>query len=208
MSYLDIAAFEATPLTKEPFQHIVVPGFLRQEVRDSIVRDYPEINKAGSFPLTELTYGAAFRELVAEMQGPTLRAAFERKFDIDLSERPTMMTVRGQAREKDGRIHTDTKSKLITVLLYMNSSWEAEGGRLRLLRSPDSLDDAFAEVPPNEGTLLAFKVADNSWHGHAPFVGRRRVIQLNWVRDEEVVRQEQARHRFSARVKKLLPFAS
>ena len=40
------------------------------------------------------------------------------------------------------------------------------------------------EVPPTEGTLLAFKRADNSWHGHKPFAGERRVIQFNWVTSE------------------------
>ena len=90
----------------------------------------------------------------------------------------------------------------------MNGSWEAPGGRLRLLRSEDSLEDVIAEVPPAEGTLVAFRVTENSWHGHAPFVGPRRVIQLNWVTDESVVKHEQSRHRFSAKVKKLFRFAS
>ena len=85
----------------------------------------------------------------------------------------------------------------------MNARWETPGGRLRLLRSPESLADPIVEVPPIEGTLLAFKVAPNSWHGHEPIVGERRVIQLNWVTDESVVRHEQARHRFSARIKRL-----
>jgi SM-20-related protein len=114
-----------------------------------------------------------------------------------------MVTVRGRAQRKDGRIHADSKTKLITVLLYMNESWEAPGGRLRLLRSPDSLADYVAEVPPVEGTLIAFAVTPHSWHGHEPSEGERRVIQLNWVTEEAVVRHEQARHRLSARLKRL-----
>jgi len=31
------------------------------------------------------------------------------------------------------------------------------------------------EVPPSDGTLVAFKRSDNSWHGHKPFSGKRRV---------------------------------
>ncbi len=118
-----------------------------------------------------------------------------------------MVTVRGQAGARDGKIHADSKSKLVTVLIYMNESWEASGGRLRLLRSPDNLDDMVAEVPPDAGTLLAFLVTPHSWHGHVPISGPRRVIQLNWVTDDSVVRREQARHRVSARVKRLLAFA-
>jgi Rps23 Pro-64 3,4-dihydroxylase Tpa1-like proline 4-hydroxylase len=118
-----------------------------------------------------------------------------------------MITVRGHARLADGRIHTDSRTKLITVLIYMNESWEAAGGRLRLLRSPDDLEDVIAEVPPAAGTLLAFRVTPNSWHGHAPVSGPRRVIQLNWVENDGVVRRERLRHGLSARVKRILAFA-
>jgi SM-20-related protein len=207
MPLLDFDALAATPLVTDPFPYLVVPGFLKAEARAEVARDYPQIDKAGSFPTSETRYGRHFADLLAELEGPEMRAHFEAKFGIDLSNRPTMVTVRGQARAKDGRIHTDSTTKIITVLLYMNGDWEAEGGRLRLLRSADSLDDVITEVPPDEGTLLAFLVTPNSWHGHASFSGARRVIQLNWVTDEAVVRHEQQRHRFSAKMKKLLPFA-
>jgi hypothetical protein len=208
MSMLDLEAFAATPLASAPYPHLIVPGFLRSEALGSVHRDYPVIDRPGSFPTTELNFGPAFSALLAELEGPELRRAFADKFAIDLDGRPTMVTVRGMAQAKDGRIHTDSKTKLITVLLYLNGTWEAPGGRLRLLKSGDSLDDPIAEVPPAEGTLVAFQVTDDSWHGHAPFVGPRRVIQLNWVTDMAVVRHEQSRHRFSARMKKLLRFAS
>jgi SM-20-related protein len=208
MAKLDIAAFNATELVQEPFPYLIVPGFLKAEARAAVQEDYPEIANPGSFPTSEVEGGPAFTALLDELEGPELRAAFEAKFGIDLSDRPTMVTVRGRAQAKDGRIHTDSKTKIITVLLYMNGQWEADGGRLRLLRSSDSLDDVLAEVPPDEGTLVAFLNTPNSWHGHGQFIGPRRVIQLNWVTGADVVRHEQARHRFSARMKKLLRFAS
>ncbi|HUN49549.1 MAG TPA: 2OG-Fe(II) oxygenase [Candidatus Sulfotelmatobacter sp.] len=205
--FLDCAALARTALATDPFPYVIVPGFLRAGTLARIHADFPRLDRAGSFPSTELTYGDSFGRLLAELEGPVLRAAIERKFAVDLAGRPTMITVRGQARRADGKIHSDSKSKLITVLLYLNAQWEAPGGRLRLLRSNRDLDDVAAEVPPDAGTLLAFKVTDNSWHGHEPFEGQRRAIQLNWVTDQDVVRREQSRHRFSARLKRLNPFA-
>jgi hypothetical protein len=202
-SLLDLAAFAATKLATDPFPHVIVPGFLSRAALDAVAADFPRIKKPGSFPTSELTFGPRFRALLDELEGPAMRAAFETKFAIDLTNRPTMVTVRGRAQRKDGRIHADSKTKLITVLIYMNDTWEAPGGRLRLLRSPDNLTDYVAEVPPVEGTLLAFKVTPHSWHGHEPTEGERRAIQLNWVTDDAVVRHEQARHRFSARLKRL-----
>ena len=136
-----------------------------------------------------------------------MRRAMEGKFAIDLAGRPTMITLRGHSDGKDGRIHTDTATKLITVLLYMNPAWEIGEGRLRLLRGPDDLEDFVAEIPPTAGTMVAFRRSENSFHGHRPHIGERRSIQLNWVTDQRVVRRELGRHRWSARLKALNPFA-
>lgn len=203
VSMLDMDRLRATPLTREPFEFLIVPEFVKPEARAAIGKDYPEVNKPGSFPLGEVHYGPAFARLIEEMRSDEFRKAFEEKFKIDLSNRPDMITVRGRCSEKDGKIHTDSETKIITILIYMNSGWEAPGGRLRLLRSGHDLDDVIAEVPPTEGTLLAFRRSNNSWHGHKPFAGPRRVIQFNWVTSEAVVRREQNRHRFSAWLKKL-----
>ena len=78
-----------------------------------------------------------------------------------------------------------------------------ERGRLRILRSSTDLNDFAAEIPSEEGTLLIFLNGPNAWHGFEPFDGMRRVIQVNWVTDESVVRREQARHRVSAFFKRL-----
>ena len=203
LNWLDLDRFAATPLVEHPFPYLIVPGFLTETALPALKRDFPLIQHPGSFPASELRYGGSFASFLDALQDTPLRNAFARKFDIDLSGRPTMVTVRGRAQLKDGRVHTDSKTKIITALIYMNGAWEAPGGRLRLLRSEDSLEDMIAEVPPVEGTLIAFRVTPNSWHGHAPFVGERRVIQLNWVIDEDVVQHEQVRHRRSARLKKL-----
>lgn len=206
LRYLDLEAFQRTPLVSDPFPYLVVPGFIPGPVREALADDYPDIREPGSFPIADLSFGPAFGSFVGELESPALSAAFAQKFGIDLASRPTMITARGQARPADGRIHADSATKLITVLIYMNESWEAPGGRLRLLRSRDSLEDVIAEVPPAAGTMLAFKVTPHSWHGHAPVSGPRRVVQLNWVESARVVRRERLRHGLSARVKRLLSF--
>jgi hypothetical protein len=183
----------------------VVSGFLPAETLEPVLSGFPLIDKGGSFPESELSFGPGFASLLEELRCPELRAAVEEKFGIDLEGRPAMITVRGQARGKDGRIHTDTPSKIVTVLLYLNPGWKDEGGRLRLLRSKESLDDYFADIPPEAGTAVFFRCTDNAWHGHTPYVGPRRALQLNWVTDESVVRHEQRRHRISARLKKWFP---
>ena len=202
LRYLDLSALARATRVDEPFPYLIVPGFLLPEGRAAVAAGFPPIREPGSFPVGDLAVGPQFREFLAELEGPGFRSAMEGAFDIDLTGRPTLVTVRGHARPRDGRIHNDSRTKLITVLIYMNEAWEAEGGRLRLLRSPDNLDDVVAEVPPQAGTMLAFRVTGNSWHGHLPVTGPRRVVQLNWVESAAVVRRERARHGVSARVKR------
>ena len=204
MSAIDLAGFSATPLVEDPYDHLIVPGFLTQNAIAKIDQDYPPIESPGSHPLDSLAPGPAFSHLMEELRGPDVRQAFSDKFGTDLSPYPTTVTVRGHCQAKDGSIHTDTPSKILTVLLYMNTEeLTGGGGHLRILRSKDNLNDFAAEVPPTAGTLLAFRRGERSWHGHETYVGPRRVVQLNWVTDMAVVRREQRRHKVSATLKKL-----
>ena len=130
LSMLELERFCATPLTREPFEFLIVPEFVKADARSAIHSDYPDVNRPGSFPLGEVSYGPAFAKLVEEMRSDEFRMAFEEKFGIDLTNRPDMITVRGRCSEKDGKIHTDSETKIITILIYMNAGWESSGGQL------------------------------------------------------------------------------
>jgi SM-20-related protein len=207
LTIFDFDRLNAVPLERDPFDFVVVEEFVRGDALAAVIADFPAIRGAGSYPADRLKYGAAFARLVDELTGPEFTRAIGDKFEIDLSGRPTLLTVRGMGDAKDGHIHTDTETKIITLLLYMNPVWEHHTGQLRLLRSASDLDDYVREVTPLAGTLLAFRRSERSFHGHRPYIGPRRALQLNWVRDRRVVRRELGRHRWSARLKALNPFA-
>jgi hypothetical protein len=201
--YLDFKALDQTPLQQDPYPFLIIPNFILPAAFSQVSQDFPAVPGPGSHPPAELTIKGHFAGLMDELNGESFRHGIEAKFGVDLTGRPTMYTVRGFVRSRDGEAHTDSKTKIITVLLYMNEGWEADGGRLRILRSHDSLNDPVAEVPPYGGTLLAFLRSDHSWHGHLPHEGPRRAIQLNWVTSQDVVDREQGRHRLSTRFKKI-----
>jgi len=202
---LRLDALRDAPLEHDPFEYVIVKEFIDRKKLKDVLADYPDVPGPGSHPPAGLKIAGHFKDLMDEILDGDFRKAVEDKFDIDLTNRPAMYTVRGFCRARDGKIHTDSKTKIITVLLYMNDeSWESSTGRLRLLRNDSDLENYAAEVEPVGGTLLIFKRADNSWHGHHSFEGRRRAIQLNWVTDQSVVDREQGRHGFSSKVKRLL----
>lgn len=200
---IDLDALAAAPLARMPYDHLILPGFVPAAMRADLARDFPVVDQPGSIPVTALSYGPTFAALIEALHGPALTAAVAAKFAIDLTGRPTMITVRGHCRARDGRIHTDSRSKLVTALLYMNEDWGSPDGRLRLLNGPDDIEDYAVEVPPHAWTLLLFRCTDTAWHGHTAFEGERRAIQLNWVRDRGVVLRERWRHTVSTGMKRL-----
>lgn len=201
---LDIAKFKATPKVTDPFEYVVVPDFITQDAQAAAFADFPDIQDGGLYPPESINVRGGFKKVMDELMGDAFREAVSEKFDIDLSRLPAMFTARGHLREKDGQIHNDSKTKVITVLLYFNAKpWPHEGGKLRMLRGPDDMEDFAEEVAPEGGLLIVFKRSDHSWHGHPSFVGPRKAIQLNWVTDQGVVFRETGKHNLTATIKKL-----
>ncbi|NKB49385.1 MAG: 2OG-Fe(II) oxygenase [Alphaproteobacteria bacterium] len=203
MAALDLASIDSASASHDPFDYVIVPGVISSDVLPAIHQDFPKIDKPGSYPVSQLDYGPRFDALLDELRSAPFAERVGAKLGIELTGRPTMITVRGQCRATDGKIHTDSAGKLVTVLLYLNPSWEAPGGQLRLLHNDHDLENYAAEVPPQEGTMVAFTCRPDAWHGHHSFEGQRRTIQLNWVRSRGYKMREQVRHGLSASLKKI-----
>ena len=207
MELFDWQALRAAPLNRDPYEHVIVNGFVKPQALARINADYPAIDDTGSFPIEALQFGLDFKAMVEALESEQFRHAFEEKFQVDLSGRPTTITVRGRCSGSDGQIHTDSVGKIITILIYLNRIWDDSGGRLRLLRAKN-IEDVAAEVIPSSGNLVAFLRSDHSWHGHLPFSGERRVVQFNWVVNKRNQTIVLLRHRLSASFKHLLRHAN
>ena len=199
---LNLQAVTAARTQSQPFPYFIVDRSVNQEFVDEVLRDFPEITAGGSFALNEVAPGPQFNALLDELNNSDFRELISTKLDIDLRERPMVITLRGISRARDGRIHTDSKSKMATILIYFNPAWEAETGKLRILRS-ENMDDYVAEVTPDAGTMIAFKVTDNCWHGYPSFEGSRQSIQINFVADDRAANKHGRRHGWTAKLKKL-----
>lgn len=203
MAHLNLDKLRNAKIETSPYLYTIVPGFISADMVKRINATYPKIDKGGSFPVDMLEESMAIKEVIDELDGPEFEKVIEDKFGVDLKSRPKMYSLRGYTRAKDGQIHTDSKDKIITVLLYLNDNWQQPGGRLRILKNGHDVDDFVAEVAPDNGTLLVFKRSDNSWHGHHPFEGQRRSLQMNWMTTEGTKGWHKFRHTISAAVKKL-----
>lgn len=197
----------AAPIT-EPYRHFIGSQALKDDAAPAVLRDFPTIKQTGFFPVGDLPVAGAFQDLVADVQDPAFSAAVGEKLDLPLTEKPKLITLRHWSAASDGRIHTDSVSKLATVLIYLNEQWKDAGaGRLRVLRSGTDFEDYTAEISPVVGSIFGFRRSDNSWHGHLPFAGERKVLQIAWLIDESKVAHKTRTAKFSRLLKKLNPFS-
>jgi SM-20-related protein len=200
LTLLNESALRAAPLHREPYEHVLIDDSVKRTYEASILADAPRIGAPGSFALSSVRYGPGFAALIAELKGEGFRRIVESKLGIDLHDYPTMITVRGycnRERDRDGYIHTDSRQKIVTVLLYLNGGWAGAGGSLRVLRSRH-IDDYALEITPEFGRMLIFRRCDHSWHARVPYEGPRLNLQVNWVVSRSYVRRELLKHRLSA----------
>lgn len=202
MSGLDWQALEKAQLQHEPFDFFLLPNVLTPACADAVGRDFPEISGTGSYSLTDARPGPALQSLVDDLESDRFRGAISQIFGIDLKGKPVLFTLRGNCGAQDGKIHTDSETKLITILLYLNPNWTGTEGQLRLLRNGTDLADYAAEVPPTMGSMVAFRRSDRSWHGHTRFDGQRRVLQINYLQSARNSLVSEVRHRLSALAKR------
>jgi hypothetical protein len=204
MAGLDWSAIERAGLVSEPFDHIVIPQVLEAGCAAAIPGEFPAIRSSGSFSLADAQPGPALMALIDDLMSDRFRGEMARVFDLDLEDRPAVVTLRGQCSGRDGRIHIDSKSKVLSLLIYLNENWSGGEGQLRLLKSEDGFDTAPVEIPATLGSMVAFRRSDQSWHGHSPFVGQRRALQFNYLQSSRASVVGLFRHRLSAFTKQLV----
>ncbi len=185
-----------------PFFHIE-NVFLDEVNIDLVVEDFPSISDGGSFHIDSTHSGESLHKLINELEGKEFKEILEKKFNVNLSEAKVATTLRGFSRKRDGKIHTDSKTKILTVLLYLNKNWSDDNGNLRLLKVNSNLDNYIKEIPCTFGSMVAFKVTDKCWHGFKSYEGKRLSIQLNYIYPEALTTHN-LRHKISFALKSIL----
>jgi len=203
MSQLAIDQLSQVEVKTSPFPHFYLERSLVSDEATALIEEFPSLQKGGSFNIKDVETSGRLHDFIEQFDSTEVRQILGEKFDLDLSDKPMMATLRGYSRAKDGRIHTDSKSKLITVLIYLNEEWPAPSGRLRILRSGHDMEDYTDELIPGPGSLVAFKVTDNCWHGYPSYEGKRQSIQINFLTGDRAKNKHQFFHGISAKLKSI-----
>ncbi|MBJ9954229.1 MULTISPECIES: 2OG-Fe(II) oxygenase [unclassified Acinetobacter] len=202
-SILKLDALKDAEVMTTPYPFFVVENALADSEVQAVIKDFPKIEQGGSFNIEDVEIKPNFDRFLKSLDTPEFRQILTDKFDVNVMEHPMMITLRGYSRQKDGRIHSDSKSKLLTILIYLNESWDAPNGRLRILNDDKDINNYVAEIGAGPGSLVAFKVTDNGWHGYIPYEGQRQSIQINFLTSEKANAKHKFFHGLSAKVKKI-----
>jgi hypothetical protein len=197
----------AALVRSEPFPFLVAKDMLAADAAPALAADFPRYRGAGFFPHADADCGPSINTLVAELIAPTFADALGARLGIErLSQHPTLVTLCRALNQRHGTIHTDSRSKIATALVYLSPDWpETSAACLRFLAKPDDIESVLIpELRPIYGRLAAFKREDNSFHGHLPFEGERPVIQVAWLVDEAARDRKTRRGRFSRALKWLV----
>ena len=201
-NYLNLKQIQETEVQDDYFPFFTVANSFLEDIDSSeLVEDFPDISEGGSFPV-DVNTGQNIKDLIKELEGPEFRKLLEEKFKVELKNKSAVTTLRGYSRLKDGKIHTDSSTKIVTVLLYLNLNWKENEGRLRLLKDSKDLNNYIEEVPCTFGSMVGFKVTENCWHGFQPYEGKRLSLQLNYISSQSLGLHN-TRHRLSAFFKQL-----
>ena len=198
LTLIDLDAIRTAETQHEPYDYFTSGGFLKADAIGQLRAEFPDIRKTGYFPAADTELTPTFRKLIDELESPELTEALSARFGTDLSPFPRLTTIRKLSARHEGAIHCDSKSKVMTMLVYMNDDWGSADGRLRVLYDEHDMDRYKLEVNPQMGNVFAFMRADHSWHGHTPFAGERRVVQIAWIRDQAELDRKMKRSRFTS----------
>ncbi|MCE3232042.1 MAG: 2OG-Fe(II) oxygenase [Rickettsiaceae bacterium] len=206
--FIDIEPIACANVYREPYPYFIAKSVIPPKYSKEINRDFPIIRKPGFFPSDVIKSDGSFNVLLRDLKSEEFTRLLGNKLGVRLCDKPCLITVRKLSALKDGRIHNDGEAKIATALLYLNEEWpeNEDGGRLRILYNDKDFDDSAAEVSPVFGEFIAFVRTNNSWHGHKPFKGERRVIQITWLRSYEDYMRKTKRGRFSFFVKNFIPW--
>lgn len=200
---LNLTAFETAGASLDPYQHILIDNLLSPGVAELLEAEYPAIDVSGYITMEPENLPRIFRDLVEELKGPALTEALSKAFGRNMHVYPRLVTMRRWSTAREGYIHTDSERKVMTMLLYLNPSWiDGSGGSLRVLYDGKNFEPYALEVPPLNGTVFAFTRSENSWHGHLPFAGERRVIQVTWLRDADALDRKMSNNGLHQKLKR------
>jgi hypothetical protein len=175
----------------QPFPHVVIDGFLQEDVVESLEREFPPFERGDSRnetgrPGLKSTFeavrelGAGFARLDDVVRGPAFLLFLSELTGIDGLLYDPQYVGGGTHENRPGQDldpHVDFNyhpatgwHRRLNLLLYLNDEWREEwGGCLELHSDPWTPErDRVTTVLPLLNRCVLFETSERSWHGFLP----------------------------------------
>jgi hypothetical protein len=172
----------------EPFRHLCIDDFLRAEIAEKLLADFPEFDrqyaknefgqvggKAARRDLARIS--PAYREFYDHISSPAFLEPVSRLtgipgllFDPRMYGGGTHENVHGQELDPHVDFNYDeslTLHRRLNLILYLNKEWKrAWGGAIGLHSNPRRpAEDRVKEFDPLFNRAVIFETSERSWHG-------------------------------------------
>lgn len=185
---LDTDASAQRFVAARPFRHVTIPGFLRRDLCQRLLEDFPRfedrhaLNEMGevggkAVRMDVRDVSPAYRELDAFLQTPEFLGYVSRVtgipsllYDPDYVGGGTHENRDGQALDAhvDFNYHPRTGwHRRLNLIVYLNPEWEdGWGGSLELHSDPwNPSRNEVVGIPPLFNDCVIFETTETSWHG-------------------------------------------
>ena len=114
----------ATVVRDAPFPLLIATDVLDRSAEASLGADFPQYRGAGFFPYASSDCGASMNTLIAELTAPAFADQVGDLLGIErLSQYPVLVTICRALNLRHGTMHTDSRSKVASALVYLNPDW-------------------------------------------------------------------------------------
>jgi len=83
---INFEALRNSEVRQTPFTYLTAEGVISQEDGTDVRRDYPAIKQSGYLPLSQISGGQAFNNLITDLQSPELAEILSDKLGLELRD--------------------------------------------------------------------------------------------------------------------------
>ncbi len=172
-------------VVEEPFTHIVIDNFLKQDVIDKVFNEIPVLNDDfyEYYNPLEIKYvydkidklQSNIKNVFYALSHTKIIDKLKHIFNIDNLEYDPLLHGAGiHLHPNNGRLHMhldyekhpilENKQRILNIILYLNKQWKTEwNGDTQLWDK--NMSECKVRSYPEYNKAIIFKTSENSWHG-------------------------------------------
>lgn len=173
-------------VTAQPFEHVVIPGFFKEDVARAIVEEFPDPDYQWhkydnpierKYARDDIMNLPAIKHVFETLQGEPAVDLMRQVTDIpDLTTDPYLHGAGLHAYPRGGKldmhldysIHPHTgMERRVNLIVYLNEQWQSDeyGGQLCITNDLNADPRGWAQISPDWNTAIIFQTTDKSYHG-------------------------------------------